>query len=103
MAEFNKKYKAKYDKDNTVAPPALGYDAVKLIEAAVLKAGSTEGSAIRDALETLENVQGATGKLTYAGGGRNMLRAVAVCKIENGQKTLIKWMNPALADIPQPE
>lgn len=103
MAEFNKKYKAKYGKDNTVAPPALGYDAVKLIEAAVLKAGSTEGSAIRDALETLENVQGATGELTYAGGGRNMLRAVAVCKIENGQKTLIKWMNPALADIPQPE
>ena len=103
MAEFNKKYKAKYGKDNTVAPPALGYDAVKLIEGAVLKAGSTEGSAIRDALETLENVQGASGKLTYAGGGRNTTRAVAVCKIENGQKTLIKWMNPALADIPQPE
>jgi branched-chain amino acid transport system substrate-binding protein len=56
MAEFNKKYKAKYDKDNTVAPPALGYDAVKLIEAAVLKAGSTEGSAIRDALEKLVDV-----------------------------------------------
>jgi branched-chain amino acid transport system substrate-binding protein len=103
MEAFNKKYKAKYGKENTVAPPALGYDAVKLIEAAVLKAGSTDGSAIRDALETLVDVQGASGKLTYAGGGRNMIRAVAVCKIENGQKALIKWMSPALADIPQPE
>ncbi len=103
MEAFNKKYKAKYGKDNTIAPPALGYDAVKLVEAAVLKAGSIEGSAIRDALETLVDVQGASGKLTYAGGGRNMIRAVAVCKIENGQKALIKWTNPALADIPQPE
>lgn len=103
MEAFNKKYKAKYSKDNTVAPPALGYDAVKLVEAAVLKAGSTDGAAIRDALETLVDVQGATGKLTYAGGGRNMIRAVAICKIANGQKTLIQWMNPKLEDIPQPE
>jgi branched-chain amino acid transport system substrate-binding protein len=103
MEAFNKKYKAKYGKDNTVAPPALGYDAVKLIEAAVLKAGSTDGAAIRDALESLVDVQGASGKLTYAGGGRNMIRSVALCKIENGQKVLIQWMNPALKDIPQPE
>ena len=103
MEVFNKKYKAKYGKDNTVAPPALGYDAVKLIEAAVLKAGSTDGAAIRDALETLVDVQGASGKLTYAGGGRNMIRAVALCKIEKGKKVLIQWMNPALKDIPQPE
>jgi branched-chain amino acid transport system substrate-binding protein len=103
MEAFNKKYKAKYGKENTVAPPALGYDAVKLIEAAVLKAGSTDGAAIRDALESLVDVQGASGKLTYAGGGRNMIRSVALCKIENGQKVLIQWMNPALKDIPQPE
>jgi branched-chain amino acid transport system substrate-binding protein len=103
MEAFNKKYKAKYGKDNTVAPPALGYDAIKLIEAAVLKAGSTDGAAIRDALETLVDVQGASGKLTYAGGGRNMIRAVALCKIENGKKVLIQWMNPAPKDIPPPE
>jgi hypothetical protein len=42
-------------------------------------------------------------QLTYAGGGRNMIRSVALCKIENGQKVLIQWMNPALKDIPQPE
>jgi branched-chain amino acid transport system substrate-binding protein len=103
MEAFNKKYRAKYGKDNTVAPPALGYDAVKLIEAAVLKADSTDGAAIRDAMETLFDVQGASGKLTYAGGGRNMIRSVALCKIENSQKVLIQWMNPALKDIPQPE
>jgi len=99
---FNKKYKKKYGKDNTVAPPALGYDAVKLVEAAVLKAGSTDGRAIRDALATLKDVQGASGKLTYAGGGGHILRSIALCKIKNGKKTLIKWVTPALEDIPEP-
>ena len=103
MEAFNRKYKKKFGKENTVAPPALGYDAVKLVEAAVLKAGSTNGKAIRDALESLKDVQGATGTLTYAGGGRHILRSVAVCKIQDGNKTLVKWMNPALADIPAPQ
>ena len=103
MEAFNQKYKAKYGKENTVAPPALGYDAVKLVEAAVLKAGSTDGKAIRDALDTLMDIKGATGSLSYAGNGRNIDRNVALCQIQNGQKALIKWVKPALADIPKPE
>ncbi len=103
MEAFNQKYKAKYGKENFVAPPALGYDAVKLIEAAVLKAGSTDGKAIREALDSLKDIQGATGKLTYAGNGRNIDRNVALCEVKGGQKTLIKWVKPALADIPEPE
>jgi branched-chain amino acid transport system substrate-binding protein len=103
MEAFNQKYKEKYGKDNTVAPPALGYDAVKLIEVAIMKAGSTDGKAIRDALNSLKDVQGATGDLTYAGNGRNIERRVALCKVKGGQKTLIKWVKPAKADIPQPE
>jgi len=54
-------------------------------------------------LESLKDVQGATGKLTYAGGGRHIMRSVAVCKIQDGKKTLVEWINPALADIPAPE
>lgn len=100
---FNLKYKKKFGKDNTVAPPALGYDAVKLIEAAVLKAGATDGKAIRDALETLTNVQGASGKLTYAGGGRHVTRDVALCQIKAGKKILIKWISLKKEEIPQPK
>ena len=103
MAAFNKKYKEKYGKENTVAPPALGYDAVKLVEAAVMKAGKADGKSIRDALDTLKDIQGATGSLTYAGNGRNIDRNVALCKVKGGQKTLIKWVKPAQADIPEPE
>ena len=103
MAAFNKKYKEKYGKDNTVAPPALGYDAVKLVEAAVMKAGAADGKSIRDALDALKDIQGATGSLTYAGNGRNIERNVALCKVKDGQKTLIKWVKPAQADIPKPE
>ncbi|MBT4266654.1 MAG: ABC transporter substrate-binding protein [Deltaproteobacteria bacterium] len=100
-AAFNKNYQKRYGKENTVAPPALGYDAVKLIEAAVLKAGSTNGKAIRDALDKLQNVQGASGKLTYLNGGRSIIRNVAICEVKNGKKVLKEWISPAFSDIPK--
>ncbi len=100
MDKFNRDYKRKYGKENRGLYPALGYDAVKLIEAAVLKAGSTDGPAIRDALDTLKDVQGATGKITFAGRNRMAFRPIALCKMHNGKKTLIKWVIPNPADIP---
>jgi len=99
---FNQLYKKKLGKENISAYTALGYDSIKLIEAAVKKAVSVEGRAIRDALDSLENVQGASAKITYAGNNRNADRPVALCRMENGRKTLIKWVKPASEDIPPP-
>src|SRR5207244_13461638 len=58
------------NKNNFGKPPeslqtALGYDMVIVIAAAVKAAGSFEGTAVAAALNNLENVQGATGLISY--------------------------------------
>ena len=102
MEAFNKKYKQTYGEENQAMFPALGYDMVKVIEAAVLKAKSINGRAIRDAIMTLKDVQGATSKISYVGTDRNPLRKVAICKMQGGKKVLVKWMTLAPEEVPEP-
>jgi len=102
MEAFNKKYKEKYGKDNKAMFSALGYDAVKIIEAGVLNAKSTNGKDLRDAMATLKDVQGATSTITYAGTDRNANRKVAVCKMQNGKKVLVKWVTLSPEEIIAP-
>lgn len=103
MYILNEKYKKKYNKESTSQYPALGYDAIKIIEAAVLKADSTEGQAIRDAIADLRDVQGATSKITYAGTKYNVpIRQVAICQMKGGKKTLVKYMKLNPDEVPQP-
>ena len=95
MYVFNEKYKKMYGKDSISQYPALGY--------AVLKAGTTDGEAIRDAMASLVNVQGATSKLTYAGTKYNVpIRDIAVCEMKDGKKTLVKYMTLKPEEIPEP-
>ena len=103
MYILNEKYEKKYGKESTSQYPALGYDSIKVIEAAVLKAGSTDGEAIRGALAGLKDVQGATSKITYAGSKFNVpIREVAICQMKGGKKTLVKYMKLKSEEIPQP-
>ena len=57
---IREKYKAKFGKAPESIMDALGYDLAKIIEAAVTKADSVEPAKVREALASLENVQGAT-------------------------------------------
>jgi len=103
MYVFNEKYKQKYGKESISQYPALGYDAIKVIEAAVLKADSVNGQAIRDAIAGLVDVQGATSKITYAGTKYNVpIREVAICEMKDGKKTLVKYMKLQPDEVPEP-
>jgi len=103
MYVFNEKYKAKYGKESISQYPALGYDAIKVIEAAVLQADSVKGQAIRDAMAGLVNIQGATSTITYAGTKYNVpIREVAICQMKGGQKTLVKYMKLKTEEVPEP-
>lgn len=62
---FEKEYRAKFGADPESLQTALGYDLVVSVAAAVEVAGSTEGAAVRDALDNVENVAGATGLISY--------------------------------------
>jgi branched-chain amino acid transport system substrate-binding protein len=66
--EFLSAYQDKWGKPPADALAALGGDAALLVSAAVQKANSSNPKSIRDALENISGVQGATGgAISYAG------------------------------------
>ena len=70
---------------------ALGYETIKVLEAAVLRANSTDPKKIQAALSAGMTVNGALGAITYPGHGEhNPTNNVAVIKIQNRKFTLVK-------------
>lgn len=87
--EFVENFKKKYnhEPDNFAA---CAYDSVYLVAEAVKKAGTTTDSTkVRDALASLKNFDGATGKLTFNEKGDPEVDLVLL-KIENGAYTAVK-------------
>jgi branched-chain amino acid transport system substrate-binding protein len=79
---------------------ALGGDAVAVIDAAVTAAGSTDPAAVRDALASLEDVEGVTGPLTYMDQNGVPLKNVYVATVDGGTFVLIEKQIPT--DVPAP-
>ncbi|PSJ60443.1 ABC transporter substrate-binding protein [Pseudaminobacter soli (ex Li et al. 2025)] len=102
LAAFNAKYKEKFGQDPDTVYIANGYDLGKVIDAAVTKADSTEAPAIRDAIASLEGVEGVTGSISYAGTQGMPLRSVALVRIDGGNRSLVGQGVPDAADVPAP-
>ncbi|PLW78760.1 ABC transporter substrate-binding protein [Cohaesibacter celericrescens] len=102
MEAFNKKYLEVTGKKSQTVFNAVGYDLIKVIEAAVLKAGSTEPAALRDAIANLENIQGATSLITYKGTQGMPVRQVSLVRVKDGDRELIGQPNPTADLIPAP-
>ena len=84
VQDFKKAYKDKYNLEVELNG-YLGYDAVKLLEAAVNNANSLDPVAIRDALETA-SVKGITGQITINKDTHNPDgKDAAIIKIVNGE------------------
>lgn len=101
-ADFWQRYEAKNGKAPDSVFAATGYDLVKVIEAAVKKAGSTDPSKVRDAINELRDVQGATGTITYQGQDRIPLKTVYLVEIADGAFRMLGTETPAADDIPAP-
>ncbi|MGE0117563.1 MAG: ABC transporter substrate-binding protein [Dongiaceae bacterium] len=99
-------YVAKFGGDATTDTSpflATAYESVKLLAAAIEKAGSTDGTAIRDALWAITDFEGATGsKITFASTDRVALRDVSLLRVEKGNKVLVTTLRPDPADVPKP-
>jgi len=73
--KFIREYEAKYKKKpDDVA--ALTYDAGGLLCAAITKAGSLDRKKVRDALASIQEFEGVTGKMKFSGGGDPVKSAV---------------------------
>lgn len=91
VQNFIKDYKEKYGKDpNSFA--ALGYDAAKIMAAAIEKAGSTDKEAIIKALNETD-VTSVTGHIKYDE-NRNPIKSAAVLQIKGGKDVFYETLNP---------
>jgi branched-chain amino acid transport system substrate-binding protein len=106
IAEFNARYEEQFGGPPESLQTALGYDLIKVVEAAVTQAGSTDGTQVRDALANLENVEGATGPITYKDSpvGQGLPKKLyAIVKFKRDDREFIVEENVFPESIPQPE
>jgi len=73
---------------------ALGYDAFNLIIDAIKRAGSTDPSAIKDALAATQGFAGVTGTINYPEGVRVPQKSVTIIKVVDGVFKFVKEVMP---------
>jgi len=71
----------------------LGYDAMKIMADAIQRAGSTDGTKIRDALAATKNFPGVSGSTTIDA-NHNARKPIVMVKIEDGRFKYAGSVNP---------
>jgi branched-chain amino acid transport system substrate-binding protein len=100
-ARFYAQFKGKFGASPDGTYPALGYDTIKVLEAAVLKSGSIDGKVIEAALANGMTVKGALGPIRFKGSGQhNPTNIVAALQIRNGK--FVKVLKGVPKKVPAP-
>jgi branched-chain amino acid transport system substrate-binding protein len=97
---FRKAYIHAYPGSTPTAFAALGYDAARLILAAVAEAGSSDPDNVRQALSRTRQFRGVTGTISYSADSRIPTKSVSILQIEMGQRKLVKNQLPV--KVPSP-
>ena len=66
----------------------------------MLASDALNGSGLRDAIDNLENAEGAVGAITYKGRGRIPLREVSLTRVADGEREFVEQFRPDPADVP---
>jgi branched-chain amino acid transport system substrate-binding protein len=90
--DFIKRFEAQYKKEAD-AFGALGADAYFLLVNAIEKAGSTDGTKIRDALVAEKDFPAVSGKISMGEDG-NPVKSMVINKVENGKFVYVTTINP---------
>lgn len=92
VQNFVATYKQKYGQaPDAIAP--LAYDAARILFAAIQKANSTDGDAVRRVLAETKDFSGVSGQITIDA-NRNAVKPAVVLKIENGQYKFVEQIAP---------
>lgn len=102
LEAFDKKYEEVMGHPSETVFNAVGYDLIKVVEAAQLAAGSIDPKALRDAMANLENVQGVTSTITYKGTDGMPVRQVSLIRVKDGGRELVGQPSPTAELIPAP-
>ena len=92
MTSFVANYKKKYNKTPD-AMAALGYDSAFVLADAIKRAGTTEGSKLRDAIAATKDFEGVTGKFSLDA-KRDAVKSAAILQIKGGKFTFLETIAP---------
>ncbi len=90
--KFVADYKGRYNS----APDAIGalaYDAMKVLADAIRRAGTTEGTKLRDAIAQTSGFQGVTGTISI-NNERNAVKPAVVFELQNGKYVYKETIQP---------
>jgi branched-chain amino acid transport system substrate-binding protein len=92
VQDFVKKYQEKFKAmPDGMAP--LGYDAMMILGEAIKTAGSTDAAKIRDAIASVKNYEGITGKITIDE-KRNATKSAVVLKVNGKLNDYVATVGP---------
>jgi branched-chain amino acid transport system substrate-binding protein len=91
---FRKLFAKAYPGKRVDAFAALGYDAARLIMAAIKSAGSSKPQAVRQALAATHDFPGVTGTISYRGGSRIPAKSVSIIAVSKGRQSLAATVLP---------
>jgi branched-chain amino acid transport system substrate-binding protein len=91
---LQKLYHRKFHKPISNMSAPLAYDAVHLLADAILKAGTTNRKAIRDALAATVGFHGATGIITFDKNGDPENKEVIIIRFHEGKRIFYKAIKP---------
>jgi branched-chain amino acid transport system substrate-binding protein len=93
VQDFIKKFKAKYNDRTPDAMAALGYDTAKILADAIKRAGSTDSTALRDAIAGTKDFAGVTGTITLDE-NRNAKKPAVVLQIKGKSYKYVETVQP---------
>lgn len=97
VLDFDKAFQARWGAAPVLAYPVLSYEMAYALKAAVEAAGSVEGAAIRDALETLPPTDYLTGQISWSDICHNAQgREMRVVEYQNGKGKFLQLIQPSV-------
>ena len=103
IKKFIADYTAEYGHAPENAFAALGYDAMNLLADAITRAGSTDATAIQEAMLATTDFPGITGAITFANGSHIPQKGVTIIKIDGGKFTLGAEVVPEVVPPANPD
>ncbi len=97
---FMAAYEAKFGHPVENAFAALGYDTVYLLKDAIERAGSMDGQALKEAIETTTDFPGITGSVTFTADAHVPQKGVTVIEVADGVFTLAAEVVPSSVPAP---
>ncbi len=93
VRSFVDRYKKKWNSETPEGVSALGYDAMYVIAAAMTKAGTTDGPALRDAIAATKDYMGVTGRTTIDA-KRNSEKSAVMITVKDGHLKFFESVTP---------